>query len=93
MLVCCLETDSAIHVPLTGNAAVNVLSTIMFQAFMEADKMKLLLLQMLGRNVVLVLKLAKSMVTENNGRQVIANWVLYLCIVISRGFPGAYSAT
>lgn len=73
MLVCCLETDSAIHVPLTGNAAVNVLSTIMFQAFMEADKMKLLLLQMLGRNVVLVLKLAKSMVTENNGRQVIAN--------------------
>lgn len=73
MLVCCLETDSAIHVPLTGNAAVNVLSTIMFQAFMEADKMKLLLLQMLGRNVVLVLKLAKSVVTENNGRQVIAN--------------------
>lgn len=44
--------------------------------------MKLLLLQMLGRNVVLVLKLAKAVVTENNGRQVIANYEFYIYILL-----------
>lgn len=44
--------------------------------------MKLLLLQMLGRNVVLVLKLAKAVVTEHNGRQVIANYEFYSYILL-----------